>query len=315
MIGAEAVAERQVLTVPYEIAWQGDIPLVVLAEIGSDKIHATFWNTALEKSAKRVSIIKLDDVVIDSISARFIGAIHHITRCGSTTLLQQFGALDRTFALSEPFIFLELLGRSSADQSRTAMRIKKLVYLFANGLAAVADKIVVKWPTIACRHAPMLNRALRDVPSVLIVRDAVEVLASIEAKPLGSMRHIAPDLLRGPDGLAAHTSVTTELARTAILLAANCRWIAQSRHMHWMDYTQLPDVGWQHVAPMFGITPNTGDIARMQQVSAINAKQPRTAFVSDTAEKRRDASPVAQSLANDILQPAIDEACAALKSF
>ena len=31
--------------------------------------------------------------------------------------------------------------------------------------------------------------------------------------------------------------------------------------------------------------------------------------------KRRDASPLAQSLAKQILQPAIDEACAALKSF
>ena len=315
MLGAGTVTERLVLSVPYEIAWSGDTPLVVMAEIASDKIHATFWGLALEKHAKRTAIIKLDDVALDGGDARFVGAIHHITRCGSTTLLQQFGALDRIFAFSEPLIFNELLGRTSADTAKAVTRVRKLACMFGKAFAPVADQIVVKWPTLLCRHAQVLNEALIHVPSVLIVRNAVEILASIEARPLGNMENVVPQLLYGPGEPPSLTDDPIGLALTAKLLAANCRWIARSTQTHIVDYTQLPDAGWRDVAPIFGITPNSTQAAQMQKASGINAKQPDVSFVSDTADKRRDASPLAQSLANDILQPAIDEARAALQSF
>ena len=315
MTGSGPVTQRLVLTVPYEIAWHGDTPMVVMAEIDSDKIHATFWALALEKHAKRTAILKLDDVVLDECAARFIGAIHHITRCGSTTLLQQFGALDRTFALSEPLIFYELLGRASADKSKAALRVQKLACLFGKSFAPIANQIVVKWPTLLCRHALILNEALTHVPSVVIVRDAVEILASIEARPLGNMERVLPQLLYGPSELPALTDEPVGLALTAKLLAANCRWIAQSKQARLLDYAQLPDAGWQYVAPIFGNTPTAAQIEQMQTASGTNAKQPDLSFVSDSAEKRRDASPLAQFLAAEILQPAIDEARIALKSF
>lgn len=315
MTGAGSVTERLVLTIPYEIAWYDDTPMVAMAEIESDKTHATFWGLALEKHAKRTAILKLDDVALDDSAARFVGAIHHITRCGSTTLLQQFGALDRIFALSEPLIFYELLGRASADQSKAALRLQKLACLFGKGFGPVADQIIVKWPTLLCRHTQVLNEALPHVPSVLIVRSAVEILASIEARPLGNTENVEPMLLYGPNEPRTPAPEPIGLALTAKLLAANCRWIAQSRQTRIVDYTQLPDAGWQIVAPIFGITPTAAQITQMQRASGVNAKQPDVSFVSDSKEKHRDASPLAQSLANNILQPAIDEAWAALKSF
>ena len=315
MIGAGAVTERQVLSVPYEIVWHGETPLVTMAQIESDKINPTFWKIALETHAKRTAIMPLDDVVLDGNDARFVGAIHHITRCGSTTLLQQFGALDRAYALSEPMIFFELLGRLSADQNKTAARVQKLACLFAKGFAPVADRIVVKWPTLLCRHAKELNEALSQTPSVLIVRNAVEILASIEARPLQNMADVAPQLLCGPNEIAVAPDEPTKLILTAKLLAANCRWIAQSAHTRLVDYARLPDAGWEHVAPLFGIAPTAAQITQMQRASGVNAKQPDVAFVTDSGEKRRTASPLAKSLAAEILQPAIDEARAALKSF
>ena len=303
------------MTVPYQIVWHGDTPLVAMAEIASDKIYPMFWRLALERDAKRTAVITLDDVVLDGNDARFIGAIHHITRCGSTSLLQQFGALDRIYALSEPMIFFELLGHASADQAKAAMRVQKLACLFGKGFAPIADQIVVKWPTLLCRHALVLNEALRDVPAVLVVRSVIEVLASIEARPLGNMHDVKPELLCGPNAALAPTPEPTGLALTAQLLAANCRWITQSIKTRIVDYTQLPIAGWQHVAPAFGITLGQAQIAQMAQSASANAKQPDRAFVADSPEKRRDASPLAQSLAKQILQPAIDEACAALKSF
>ena len=315
MTGAGPLTERQVLTVPYEIAWHGDTPMVVMAEIDCDKIHATFWEQALKRYAKRTAIIKLDDVVLDGTDTRIVGSIHHITRCGSTTLLQQFGALDRIYALSEPLIFYELLGRATADCSKAAIRVQKLACLFGTAFAPVADQIIVKWPTLLCRHAQVLNQALEHVRSVVIVRNAVEILASIDARPLGNMDGVSPELLYGPSEKIAGTTEPVGLAMTAKLLAANCRWIAQSAQTRVVEYAQLPEIGWQHVAPFFGITPTADQIVHMQMASSINAKQPELSFVSDSSEKRRSASPLAQDLAEQLLQPGIDEVCAALESF
>ena len=315
MIGIEAVAEGQVLTVPYEIVWHGETPLVAMAQIDSDKINPTFWRIALKSHAKRTSITPLDDIALDGNDARFVGAIHHITRCGSTTLLQQFGALDRIYALSEPMIFVELLARLSADQNKAAARVRKLACLFGKGFATIADRIVVKWPTLLCRHALELNEGLSHTPSVLILRNSVEVLASIEKRPLENMANVAPQLLCGPNETSSAPPEPTGLALTAKLLAANCRWIAQSTQTRLVDYAQLPDAGWEHVAPLFGIGPTAVQITQMQRASSVNAKQPELAFMADSGEKRRTASPIAQSLADEILQPAIDEARAALKSF
>lgn len=309
------VAERQILTVPYEIAWHDDTPLVAMAEIDSRKIYPTFWKLALERHAKRTAIIKLDDVDLDGNDARFIGSIHHITRCGSTTLLQQFGALEGVYGLSEPFIFLELLSRTSADPNKAAKRVRQLACLFGRGLAPVADHIVVKWPTLLCRHAMLLNKALAKVPSVLILRDAVEVLASIEARPLENMEMSPAELLCGPGESFSGAEKPTGLTLAATKLAANCRWIAQSAPTRCVDYALLPDAGWRHVAPAFGISPTASQIKKMQTAAGINAKRPDRVFVSDSRDKRRDASRLAQSLANDILQPAINEARFALKSF
>jgi hypothetical protein len=289
--------------------------MVAMADISSDKIDATFWTLALEKHAKRKAIVCLDDVELDGSDSRFIGAIHHITRCGSTTLLQQFGALDRIFALSEPFVFLELLGRASADRSKAALRVRKLACLFGKAFAPVADQIVVKWPTLLCRHALVLNQALPDVASVLIVRDAVEILASIEARPLGNMESVASDLLCGPDESITTDPAPVGLTLTARVLAANCRWIAQSKSTRLVEYTRLPSSGWQDVAPHFGLELTDAQIAAMQSVASTDAKSPHRAFANDTDKKRREASPLAQILAQQILRSTIDEARAALKSF
>lgn len=289
--------------------------MVAMAEIGSDRIDATFWAQAIEGHAKRKAIICLDDVELDGSEACFIGAIHHITRCGSTALLRQFGALDRIFALSEPFIFLELLGRNSADQSKAALRVRKLACLFGKAFAPVADKIVVKWPTLLCRHALVLNEALPYVPSAVIVRDAVEILASIEARPLGNMASITSELLCGPDEIMATKPAPVGFALTATVLAANCRWIAQSTSTRLVEYTKLPSSGWLDVAPHFGLELTDTEVGQMRRTAGVNAKSPTRTFVSDTDKKRREASALAHALAEKILHPAINQTRAALKSF
>ncbi|MBK8374614.1 MAG: hypothetical protein IPN50_14410 [Sphingomonadales bacterium] len=304
---------NQILTIPYELVWRDETPLVVLAEISDDKIHTTFWGTALDKYARRSAILPLDDVVLNGNERKFTGSIHHITRCGSTSLLQQIGALDRVFGLSEPFIFLELLSRPGAETRLAEIRVRKLACLFGSGLAPVADQIVVKWPTLLCRHARLLDKALGDAPSVFLSRNPVEVLRSIEMRPLLQMENLALEYVLGPDFDETPSPLPAGLALVAHMLAANCRWIAQSAKTRRLDYRQLPDIGWQKVAPAFGLSLDDRQTAKMKRSAGVNAKQPGATFVSDSCEKRETASVLAQSLASSILQPAIDEACAQLQ--
>lgn len=286
-----------------------------MAEIESGQTHATFWDVAVKAHGKRTSIVPLDSVELCGLERRFVGSIHHITRCGSTTLLQQFGALDRVFGLSEPFIFLQLLGRNSADPDLAKRRVQRLAALFGRGLAPLADHIVVKWPTLLCRHAQLLHAALPELQSVFLVRNAVEILASIEREPLGGMDGLAAELLCGPGETADGINASDKLAVTARMLAANCRWIVKSRPTRLVTYEALPAVGWEKVAPAFGMALAPEQIAQMAVQAGVNAKRSDTRFLTDSTEKQRLASPQVRSLAQDILQPAIDDACAAMRSI
>jgi hypothetical protein len=161
----------------------------------------------------------------------------------------------------------------------------------------------------------VLNEALPYLSSVVIVRDAVEILASIEARRLGNMGSIAPELLCGPDEIMATKPAPVGLALTATVLAANCRWIARSTSTPLVEYTQLPSSGWLDVAPHFGLELTDTEVGQMQRMAGVNAKSPTRTFVSDTDKKRREASTLAHALAEKILHPAINQTRAALKSF
>jgi len=303
------------LTVPVDLVWQGRAPLVVLGEIPAEVLAATpTWDEAIGRHARRTSLVPLDSIPLDDRALGLIGAIHHMTRCGSTALLRQFAALEGLAGVSEPMIFFKLCNRLEVDSALAAPRVRRLISLFRDGLAPVAERMVIKWPTLLCRWADLLAAALPEVPMVFIHRRPDEVLASIEARPLGNVHDLPPRLLAGPQDDPAQVAPTDGLAAIVAALAANCRWIAQVPSVRRLDFTELPQAGWRDVAPFFGITPTAEQLSAMQSEAARDAKNRNRAFVPDSMGKRVTASPDAQRLASEVLAPALAEVTSNLAS-
>jgi hypothetical protein len=301
------------LTIPIDIVWQDRNPLILIGEICADEIDSSpFWDLAIAKGARRTALLPLDSMPLYEGSVGLAGAIHHMTRCGSTALLRQFHALDRVVGLSEPFIFFKLLTKASADPSLAQVRLRRLVGMFSDGLAPISDRLVIKWPTLLCRSAAVLAEALPEVPMVFIYRRPEEVLASIQSNPLGNVRDLSELLLEGPSGKIAQNEVTQGIGAVAHLLAANCRWIAQVETVQRLDYAELPEAGWRNVAPYFGFDLSPAQVAAMQAEAMRDAKKPDNTFVPDSLCKRRTASVEVRQLATDVVKPALAEVTARL---
>lgn len=303
----------QLLTVPLELRWLGDKPVVALTRIAPEALNRTFWEDCV-RGARVESIVALDEVRIDPQQPRICGQIFHMTRCGSTALLKQFAALRGLGVLSEPMIFVELLGRNTMDRELARARLQRLLSLFALGLAPVATRIVVKWPTLLCRHASLIHEATGDTPALFIHRDPVEVLASIEARPLGKVDSIDPKWLSRPDGKTSDDG-DSELSRIAGLIAANCLWIAREPSIRTLDYARMPEAGWNRVAPYFGIELADDQRASMAGAARFDAKQPRQLFKGDRSAKQAQASAQARQLAAAMIAPALAEALLVLPTL
>lgn len=307
------ITTGQGLTVPLELRWLGDKPLVTLARIEAEALNRTFWEDCI-RDARIAAIISLDELRDDPPQPRICGQIFHMTRCGSTALLKQFAALDGVGVLSEPMIFIELLGRNIADRELTRTRLRRLVSLFAVGLAPVATRLVVKWPTLLCRYASLIQEALGQTPALFIHRDPLEVLASIEARPLGKVDSINPKWLSRPDGMMLD-SAGSQLARVAQLIAANCLWIANEPSIRRLDYASMPAAGWNRVAPFFGLELDEDQRDRMARAASFDAKRPERLFAQDGSAKQAQASAQARQLAADLMAPALERALLGLPSL
>ncbi|HQV03268.1 MULTISPECIES: hypothetical protein [unclassified Novosphingobium] len=292
------------LTVPVSLRWLGDKPLVAMARIDVAALDRTFWDECT-KGARVHEIVALDDMAIVPNRPRLSGQIFHMTRCGSTALLKQFAALDRTAVLSEPMIFLELLGQELPDQGLAALRTEKLMALFEAAFEPLATRLVVKWPTLLCRYASILQQAFPAAPAVFIHRNPIEVLASIEARPLGNVDNMAAKWRSAPQA-EAPAAAESQLAGVAQLLGANCRWLTRTAGLRSVDYQRLPEAGWQHVAPHFKLELAPTDIERMMLASRFDAKQPSALYENDSAPKQRAASANARHLAETLIGPGLE---------
>lgn len=299
------------LELPLELVWSGAGPTVTMGRVPAEIVAAEpFWEHALARG-KRTRLVALDACDADGDPAWLAGSIHHMTRCGSTLMLRQLGAIDRVACIVEPNIFVQLLEHPDQDADRVARRIRALVGLFREGLAPVADRAVIKWLTNLCRYAPTLRTALPGTPDFFLHRTPVEVLASIEREPLGGIGAILPFHLQGPDDATPPALPGSEIATIAHLLAANCRWIARSGIPR-LDFAQLPAATAALAVPYFGLTPTAADSERMDEVARFDVKRGTRPFTPDSATKRAAASDEARQLADQVLAPALDEAIAAL---
>ncbi len=291
--------------VPARIVWLGDRPLVEMRRISVSALSEAFWDD-LCAAAPIVAVRPLDDQPLPLGAGPLCGAIFHTYRCGSTLLCRQLSALPSVYAIAEPSFLSQLVLGHPQEPSVLRDRILKVLALLSRGLGARGQMIVVKWPGMLADHAACLVEALPEVPMVFLHRDPLEVLASIEQRPLSNAAG-APAALR----LAIPEGETSATMQAAMVIAHLCRKMAQVPSIRHCDYKRLDPV---RVAQHFGL--DTGEAKQAAMAMAANwyskAAPGSGRFVDDSAAKRAGASAGVRQTADRILAPALAAALAAL---
>ncbi len=291
--------------VPARIVWLGDRPLVEIRRISVSALNEAFWDDVCA-SAPITAVRPLDAEPLPLGAGPLCGAIFHTYRCGSTLLCRQLSALPSVYAIAEPNFLTQLvLGHAQAPPV-LRHRIVKVLALLSRGLGSQGQRIVVKWPGMLANHAAFLVEALPEVPMVFLHRDPVEVLASIEQRPLGNADGAPAEL-----GLAIPARESSAITQAAMVIAHLCCKVAQVPTIRHCDYKRLDPA---RVARHFGLDPDNTEQAAMAMAGSWYSKAAPGSgrFADDSAAKRAGASKEVRQTADQILAPALAVAVAAL---
>lgn len=301
------------LTVPAAVIWNGSSPVVEFREISMTALDAPFWEQTLAKG-RIVAVRPLDTLPLPDGPLALVGAVHHIWRCGSTLVCRQFSALADCYALSEPYVFSNLIVGHPQPVEVLEARVRRLLGALQQALAPVATRLVIKWPGLLAQHARELAEALPEVPMVFLHRDPVEVLASIKREPLGTIRNLSAEYLGGANRqLADESPDTPEIL--AHMIAHNCRHAAAAPRLRHCDYNRLPLATPDAIAPFFGMALGADDRRAMRETANWHSKAGRggAPFTSDSDLNQRAADSELRRLAEEVIAPALAEVRAKLE--
>jgi hypothetical protein len=78
---------------------------------------------------------------------------------------------------------------------------------------------------------------------------------------------------------------------------------AENPRALFINYRELPLLAWPRILQHFALTPDAAESAQMLAKTQFNAKQPRTTFVADSAQKQAQASTLARACSEELLMP------------
>jgi hypothetical protein len=223
------------------------------------------------------------------------GIIFHVSRCGSTLVLNTLKTAERVVGVSEPqpiTLALELSrSESAAGRRRAAEVLRSIVSLYAHYQGGEAGQVVVKCHVPNIRALPWIRTIWPDVPCLVLIRDPLEVVVSNVLLPAKWLLAWGPDR---PDSPHVFGCVPDEIAERDS--AAFCAWcigrffeIADSvldDRTAVLDYEDLGSGTLTAVMDWFGLSRSPGSEANFQQSLLRNAKRPGDVYEDDRAKKR-----------------------------
>ena len=294
---------------PAKVIWHGDRPLVEIRRVQPEQLLLPFWDDIVSQGTV-TGFHSLDNCTA-AVAGVLSGGIFHTYRCGSTLLCRQLLTLPGTFALAEPDCVSQLITGAEQDPELLRSRLLKLFGLVRHGLGPRGDRLVIKWLGQLADRSGLIVAALPDVPMLFLHREPVEVLASIERRPLGNMQGV-PEHLRFAG--AAGDAKSQELQNVAAMLARMCRATAQTGGIARLDYTDLNPANMALLVGYFGLTVDAAGLAAMRAAGTWYSKAAAGAieFKTDSAAKQSESSALARELASAVVAPALREAVTSL---
>jgi hypothetical protein len=295
---------------PVEVFWDGQRHAVAWAWLGRRRLVEPFFEDSLRRALHqpfnrlfrfRTPLAQLEQWPASLATLAPDGFVFHMSRCGSTLVAQMLAGLDAHVVVSEapPIDVVVQLDRAAPEPMGEVLAALLRAMVGALGQVRNANerRYFVKLDSWHILALPLFRRAFPDVPWVFLYRDPVEVLVSHAGqRGIQMIPEFVPASLYGLD-LPGGVPDEDYWARVlAVICQAALDGHAEGGGML-VNYAQLPDALHTRILPHFGITETPAERSSMDQVALRDAKTPTLAFASDSALKRRAAT------------PAIDAAC------
>ena len=210
------------------------------------------------------------------------GFIFHLSRCGSTLISGCVSELDTTCVFSESPVLTEILLDKTLTESAGRSYLQQLVNLQASVFPS-RPNVIVKWNAWDIFRWGTIRALYPQVPSVFLVRDPVEILASHQRL---AGRHMSGDkALAHFHSVFFHWDDGDELfgKRANVLHGLLCAMhnIFPERHAYLVDYRQL---SFQTIATLLyfmGLDLDESSSVKIQMRMKFNSKNPAQLFLHD----------------------------------
>jgi hypothetical protein len=241
------------------------------------------------------------------------GFVFHMSRCGSTLISQVLCTLPHTVVISEADPIHWILRAQPGDPLMTAeVRRRWLRWVFstlAQRWTGVEKHLVVKFDSFSIIDLALIRAVFPRVPWVFAYRDPIEVMVS-QMRRRGS--HAIPSAygarLLDLDLSAAARIPSEEYC--ARVLARICKCAVDCfdpPRSALVEFRELPAAIWTKVLDFFQIECSRQQREQMRAQAQLDAKNPAVRFVSDSLDKKREASPLVRAMTERWLAPVCRE--------
>lgn len=290
-------------------------------DFGEAPLREPFFHETVERLQQRrrpasIAVRAIDSLIEVGAAVRFLspsGFIFHMSRCGSTLVANALRALDDTIVASEPQPLTELLAPYSAELwpdtrdgwpwHRDAL-LHSTMRIYGQPRRGTERRYVVKFTSWNSLHIATVRALWPEVPALFLYRDPIEVIVSNLRSPPGWLQlkqwPARAALVFGwsPEAIAA----MTREEYCARVLARFCEGAAHpaGKPTMFVDYRELDGTMLARIAEFFGIEPTRSESRAMQAVAGVYSKavRGRRRFRTDSARKRRTASPLVEQMAD-----------------
>ncbi len=233
------------------------------------------------------------------------GFIFHLSRCGSTLISGCLSELDTTSVLSESPVLTELLLDQTLGEAAQKQYLQQLIDLQASVFPS-RPHVVIKWNAWDIFRWDLIRTIYPQVPSIFLVRDPVEILASHQRS---AGRHMAGDPTLAEVHLVFNKNQEALVSlldfRIGVLegLLAEMQLIGVGSSVYRVDYRQLDLDKLAEICTYFHISLGQPEINRMKARLGFHSKLPMLRFNDDVAEKQTLFSAVDTALIQLSLLP------------
>ncbi len=285
--------------------------------LGDEHFTDPFFDQTIERVLRKpfsllfrqqTPIDMLNEVAATDPGVRPTGFIFHMSRCGSTLVSQMLAALPQNVVISEAGPIDSVLRAGWRDPRITdEMRIawlKGLLSAYGRKRGGCEEHLYIKFDSWHTLCLDLVRRAFPDVPWIFLYRNPVEVMASHRRMPGAQMvpGNLHPAFL-GLDYAALPAMTLEEYCARVLQRIGKAALARLDRAARVVNYCQLPDVVWAGVLGHFQAHYTSAEIARMQEATRFDAKNPSLPFADDTAAKNREATLEMRQLAEERLLP------------